>query len=109
MNIVPFDGKYDGNNHDAVTITGIQPTDSVKYSYNGENLDSVPVIVDAGEYAVTVTIKRINYEDYVKKVTARIVPTAIDGLTIQPTEFKLETKSNIAKIMKTGAKKNPRE
>ena len=86
VNIVPFDGKYDGNNHDAVTITGIQPTDSVKYSYNGENLDSVPVIVDAGEYAVTVTIKRINYEDYVKKVTARIVPTAIDGLTIQPKE-----------------------
>ena len=63
---------YDGAAFPLVSLEGIQEDDVVTYVVNGEPTDA-PEGVNAGNYAVTVTVDRgANYNPYVQSVTATI-------------------------------------
>lgn len=93
IKITPYNKDYDGSSHNSVILSGLRSSDTVIYNYKGENLSTAPSIIDAGEYEVTIIIKRINYKDYVENVTAKINPTSIEGLTVQAKENLVYTGS----------------
>lgn len=56
---VTYRGTYDGQNHDAVTVSGMAADDKVEYRLGGDEAawtTAVPQIKDAGDYEVAVRI-----------------------------------------------------
>lgn len=89
-----YQGTYDGENHDAVTVSGTIDGDKIEYKLgdDGSWSEDVPQIKDAGNYTVFVRVTRTNYEvtsvdvvpanAYIAKATQTIeftqdVPTTI--------------------------------
>lgn len=72
---VPYDGT-------AKSLTFIGTGDSITFSYNGNNYAALPSFTMAGSYPVTVTVKRKNYNDFVKTATLTIEPLPIEGITV---------------------------
>ncbi len=67
-----YNGVYDADGHDAVTVT--KPED-VKIQYkldNGEYQDTIPTITNAGSYTVSYKVSKQNYIGYERTVTAEI-------------------------------------
>lgn len=57
-----YTGTYDGREHPAVTVSGTQEGDKIEYKLGeGEWTTTVPMIEDAGTYAVKVRVSRENY------------------------------------------------
>ena len=89
-----YQGTYDGEDHDAVTVSGTIDGDKIEYKLgdDGSWSEDVPQIKDAGNYTVFVRVTRTNYEvtsvdvvpanAYIAKATQTIeftqtVPTTI--------------------------------
>ena len=83
LNVTPLDRAYTGSADDALEITsGLESGDIVSYVMNGNETPSVPQITEAGEYEVTVKVKRNdNYNEFSKTYTAKITQISIDGLS----------------------------
>ena len=70
---------YDGNEHDAVVITGLKEDDMVTYSVDGGAvLTEMPKVQNAGTYSITVTVNRAGHEDLVKTVETKVNPADIE-------------------------------
>ena len=83
LNVTPLDRAYTGSADDALEITsGLESGDIVSYVMNGNETPSVPQITEAGEYEITVKVKRNdNYNEFSKTYTAKITQISIDGLS----------------------------
>lgn len=83
LNVTPLDRAYTGSADDALEITsGLESGDIVSYVMNGNETPSVPQITEAGEYEVTVKVKRNdNYNEFSKTYMAKITQISIDGLS----------------------------
>lgn len=58
-----YSAVYDGEEHDAVVVTGKKEGDEIQYSLDGEKCDGVPKVRDVGSYSVKVTVIRMNDDD----------------------------------------------
>ena len=58
-----YSGTYDGQAHNAVTITKLEPSDTtVKYSLNGgEFTETIPQVTNAGEYSISIEASKSGY------------------------------------------------
>lgn len=83
LDVKPLNRAYTGSADDALEIlSGLESGDTVSYVMNGNETSSVPQITDAGEYEITVKVKRNdNYNEFSKTYTAKITQISIDGLS----------------------------
>lgn len=83
LDVKTLDRAYTGSADDALEIvSGLESGDTVSYVMNGNETTSVPQITDAGEYEITVKVKRNdNYNEFSKTYTAKITQISIDGLS----------------------------
>ncbi len=83
IEIKPYDGKYDGQEHELVSVSGTVAGDVVKY-YVGddeEGTTTVPKATEVGTYPIKkITIERTNYDTYVQEnISANIALGQING------------------------------
>lgn len=83
IEIKPYDGKYDGQEHELVSVSGTVAGDVVKY-YVGddeEGTTTVPKATEVGTYPIKkITIERTNYGTYVQEnISANIALGQING------------------------------
>lgn len=83
LDVKTLNRAYTGSADDALEIvSGLESGDMVSYVMNGNETTSVPQITDAGEYEITVKVKRNdNYNEFSKTYTAKITQISIDGLS----------------------------
>lgn len=64
LSATSYQGTYDGENHDAVTVSGTIDGDKIEYKLgeDGTWTEEVPQIKNAGNYTVLVRVTRTNYE-----------------------------------------------
>ncbi|MBE5732579.1 MAG: DUF5050 domain-containing protein [Clostridiales bacterium] len=84
VTLTGYEVEYDGNKH-SVLVNGKLPDNAnVKYTYNGEELDSV---TEAGSYTVTAVITAPNYNSKTLTATLKISVVAEDkeitGVTLK--------------------------
>lgn len=76
---------YDGTAVDAVSVSGLEESDTVKYSTDNGNtyLTSMPKLTNVSDSkTVYVSVTRDgNYNDYVTSVAAEVNPAKIDGVS----------------------------
>lgn len=76
---------YDGTAVDAVSVSGLEASDTVKYSTDNGNtyLTSMPKLTNVSDSkTVYVSVTRDgNYNDYVTSVAAEVNPAKIDGVS----------------------------
>ncbi len=83
IEIKPYDGKYDGQEHELVSVSGMVAGDVVKY-YVGddeEGTTTVPKATEVGTYPIKkITIERTNYDTYIQEnISANIALGQING------------------------------
>jgi len=69
---VPYDGKA----HSLNPAYNALPGDKISYSYNGIPFDSMPTFMNAGSYAVTITVENEYADPKVATATATLTITA---------------------------------
>ena len=81
--VTEYNGNYDGNDHPALSVSGLLPSDTVTYQLNGGNEQStIPNVKDVGTYSVTMHVARHGYQAYANTFTKVMVSaTTIDGLS----------------------------
>ena len=77
---------YDGTSH-TLHPTGILPTDSTTFTYNGESFSSCPAFTNAGSYTVKFTVSRPNYEDWVGYATLTIDKAPLEDISFPSQVF----------------------
>lgn len=87
LTVTAYEGVYDKEEKDALSIEGILEGDVVEYRLNGGEVQStIPKISDAGTYTISVHIERENYLDYDKEFTAKIEEADLEGVEIETYE-----------------------
>lgn len=81
--ITAYNGVYDGQAHDALSISaGTVVTDTITYTYNDSDTSVNPQFINVGSYNLSVKIHRDdNYEDYTNNYTTVIAPATIKGIS----------------------------
>lgn len=99
-----LDIEYDGQPHQAVQVTGLEADDKVTYQLEGgQETETVPEITNAGQYPVTVRIKRNdNYNNFERKYTAKISPAKVEGISVEPYSGTYDEESHEAVTEVTG-------
>lgn len=86
IEVTPYNSVYDGQEHEALIVSGMEDGDTVVYVYNEEELSEIPKITNAGEYEITVNISRDGYADYSQKVKA-VIEKAGAVITADASQF----------------------
>lgn len=96
LEVTPLDRAYTGSADAALEVTGgLQSGDIISYVMNGNETQDIPKITDAGEYEITVKVKRnSNYNDFSKTYTARITQISIAGLSATLNYWTYDGKSH---------------
>lgn len=89
LTVTEYKGDYDQEYHPALSIVGLQDDDKVTYKLNdGEEVSSIPQIIDVAKYTVTVTVERYGYEKYNKVFSnIEIIATKINGVTASANRY----------------------
>ena len=74
ISAIPYEGIYDGNEHEAITAINVEPTDTIlEYSTDGTNyFTTIPTIINAGTTSIRIRASKENYETKNVTVTAKI-------------------------------------
>ena len=74
ISAIPYEGIYDGNEHEAITDINVEPTDAIlEYSTDGTNyFTAIPTITNAGTTSIRIRASKENYETKNVTVTAKI-------------------------------------
>ena len=74
ISAIPYEGIYDGNEHEAITAINVEPTDTIlEYSTDGTNyFTAIPTITNAGTTSIRIRASKENYETKNVTVTAKI-------------------------------------
>ena len=96
LEVKPLERAYTGSADDALEIiSGLKREDTVSYVMNGNETSYVPRITDAGEYEITVKVKRNdNYNEFSETYTAKITQVSIDGLSATLNGWTYDGKSH---------------
>ena len=86
ISAIPYEGIYDGNEHEAITNVKAEPTDAIlAYSTDGTNYSTkIPTIINAGTFSIKIRASKENYETKIKTVIAKI-EKAEGNLTLSET------------------------
>ena len=74
ISAIPYEGIYDGNEHEAITAINVEPTDTIlEYSTDGTNyFTAIPTITNAGTTSIRIRASKENYATKNVTVTAKI-------------------------------------
>ena len=74
ISAIPYEGIYDGNEHEAITNVKAEPTDAIlAYSTDGTNYSTkIPTIINAGTFSIKIRASKENYETKIITVIAKI-------------------------------------
>ena len=86
ISAIPYEGIYDGNEHEAITNVKAEPTDAIlAYSTDGTNYSTkIPTIINAGTSSIKIRASKENYETKIITVIAKI-EKAEGNLTLSET------------------------
>ena len=86
ISAIPYEGIYDGNEHEAITNVKAEPTDAIlAYSTDGTNYSTkIPTIINAGTFSIKIRASKENYETKIITVIAKI-EKAEGNLTLSET------------------------
>lgn len=70
LEVTGYEGVYDEEEHDAITITKIEPSDAtLRYSLNGGEYDTViPKVKNVGTYSISIEASKIGYITEIKTI-----------------------------------------
>ena len=107
VTVTPFNDRYDGSEHDAVTVTGTRQGDVVTYSVNdGEFTNVMPKLREPGTVQITVKVQRTGYEDFIYSCTAIMANGEISWYDVTPYEGTYDPDDPTAKPAVTVALKD---
>ena len=74
IDAIPYEGKYDGNEHEAISSVNVEPKDAkIEYSTDGTNYSTtIPTIMNVGTVLITIRASKENYEMKNMTVIAKI-------------------------------------
>ena len=74
IDAIPYEGKYDGNEHEAISSVTVEPKDAkIEYSTDGTNYSTtIPRIINAGTATINIRASKENYETKNVTVIAKI-------------------------------------
>lgn len=73
ITVIPTNVEYDGNEHEAATVSGKKAGDKVSYKLgDGSWSETVPKISAVGTYSLEVKVERSGFEDFTQTVTPQI-------------------------------------
>lgn len=74
IDAIPYEGKYDGNEHEAISSVTVEPKDAkIEYSTDGTNYSTtIPTIMNVGTVLITIRASKENYEMKNMTVIAKI-------------------------------------
>ena len=86
ISVTPYEGIYDGSEHETITNVRAEPTDAiVAYSTDGTNYSTkIPTIINAGTFSIKIRASKENYETKIITVIAKI-EKAEGNLTLSET------------------------
>lgn len=90
ITVTPYTGVYDGVAHNAVTVIGTLPDDTVTYSTNGGSnyFDKMPTVQDqANGKEVMVKVERVNHIASVTTVSAKVEKKEVAVTFTVPTDL----------------------
>ena len=91
ISAIPYEGIYDGNEHEAITNVNVEPTDTtLEYSTDGINYSTtIPKIINAGTATIKIRASKENYETKNVTVIAKI-EKAEGNLSLSETSGTIE-------------------
>lgn len=96
VTVNPQTVPYDGNPHDAATVTGLLEEDKVSYRLYkatetpGENwTEEMPQIMELGKYALDVKVERSGYETFSTTVSPEVTKGKIN-VTVMPLDIEYD-------------------
>ena len=86
ISVTPYEGIYDGSEHETITNARAEPTDAIlAYSTDGTNYSTkIPTIINAGTFSIKIRASKENYETKIITVIAKI-EKAEGNLTLSET------------------------
>ena len=86
ISVTPYEGIYDGSEHETITNVKAEPTDAIlAYSTDGTNyFTKIPTIINAGTFSIKIRASKENYETKIITVIAKI-EKAEGNLTLSET------------------------
>ena len=86
ISVTPYEGIYDGSEHETITNVKAEPTDAIlAYSTDGTNYSTkIPTIINAGTFSIKIRASKENYETKIITVIAKI-EKAEGNLTLSET------------------------
>ena len=86
ISVTPYEGIYDGSEHETITNVRAEPTDAIlAYSTDGTNYSTkIPTIINAGTFSIKIRASKENYETKIITVIAKI-EKAEGNLTLSET------------------------
>lgn len=83
ITVTPYTGTYDGDMHNAVTLTGTLDEDVVTYSEDGTSFtDTCPQYANAGTYSIYVKVSRTGSDDWESGLKNAVISRASGTITI---------------------------
>ena len=97
ISAIPYEGIYDGNEHEAITAINVEPTDTIlEYSTDGTNyFTAIPTITNAGTTSIRIRASKENYETKIITVIAKI-EKAEGNLTLSETNCTINYPNSTA-------------
>ena len=97
ISVTPYEGIYDGSEHETITNVRAEPTDAIlAYSTDGTNYSTkIPTIINAGTFSIKIRASKENYETKIITVIAKI-EKAEGNLTLSETNCTINYPNSTA-------------
>ena len=97
ISVTPYEGIYDGSEHEAIINVNVEPTDAIlAYSTDGTNYSTkIPTIINAGTFSIKIRASKENYETKIITVIAKI-EKAEGNLTLSETNCTINYPNSTA-------------
>mgnify|MGYP000843249728 FL=1 len=97
ISVTPYEGIYDGSEHETITNVKAEPTDAIlAYSTDGTNYSTkIPTIINAGTFSIKIRASKENYETKIITVIAKI-EKAEGNLTLSETNCTINYPNSTA-------------
>lgn len=78
VSVTGWSGVYDGQAHTVTLTDPYASTDTITYTYAGQEYETAPAFTEEGVYPVSVTVEREGYNSWSGSATVTILPVSTD-------------------------------
>ena len=115
IDAIPYEGKYDGNEHEAISSVNVEPKDAkIEYSTDGTNYSTtIPTIMNVGTVLITIRASKENYEmknmtviAKIEKAEGKLTLSSYSGTLTYPNSTSFTINENTTNVSITSSNTN---